>query len=62
VLDDVTVAANVSGVVITSSPGPISVRQQRGVEASRARVDRDAAGAETAAANSASNWATLGRW
>ena len=55
-----TVAANVSGVVITSSPGPIPLASSAVWRAAVHELTATAAGAETAAANSASNWAALG--
>ena len=55
-----TVAAHVSGVVMTSSPGPISLTARAVCRAAVHELTATAAGAETLAANSASNWATLG--
>src|SRR6266705_4776254 len=55
-----TVAANVSGVVITSSPGPIRPTASAVCIPAVHELRASALGAETAAANSASNEATFG--
>src|SRR5437879_11355873 len=55
-----TVAANVSGVVITSSPGPTPLATSAVWSPAVQEFSASAAGAETAVANSASKRATLG--
>src|SRR5438445_13800799 len=55
-----TVAANVSGVVITSSPGPIPLAGSAVWRAAAHELTATGAGAETAAAKSASDYAVFG--